>query len=190
MSRAFTAFSDAALRNVAAASLLLLASGCTTVTVTPEAIAPPKQQYHTVIIGLIEPKTSDLVYLNSYFREGLVRRLHELKAFDTIAEAPATAGATDALSVFGTVTEADRGDAALRFLVGFGAGREHVTADLELKDSKGNILGHLQIRKAYSGGAGIGGAGFIDMEDLTKQVGEQAAQTLLDWSRGKDVSTN
>lgn len=25
------------------------------------------------------------------------------------------------------------------------------------------------------------------MEDLTKQVGEQAAQTLFDWSQGKQV---
>ncbi len=188
MSLAFGAFRYAPLRSLAAASLLL-ASACTTVTVTPEAIAPPTQQYHTIIIGLLEAKNPDLGHLNSYFQEGLIRRLHELKAFDTITEAPGAPGAPNTLSVSGTVTEADHGDTALRMLVGFGAGREHVTADLELKDNTGKVLGHLQIRKAYSGGAGIGGAGFIDMEDLTKQVGEQAAQTLLDWSRGKDVST-
>lgn len=54
----------------------------------------------------------------------------------------------------------------------------------------GKALGRLQIRKAYSGGAGIGGAGFIDIQNLTTQVGEQAAQTLLDWSQGKDIATN
>jgi len=94
------------------------------------------------------------------------------------------------LSVSGTVTEAEKGDEVLRILVGMGAGREYVTAELELKDSDGNVLGHLKIRKAYSGGVGIGGGGFIDIQDLTKQVGEQAAQTLLDWSRRKDISSN
>jgi hypothetical protein len=163
-----------------------MASACTTVTVTPQSVAPPKQQYRAVVVGLLEPKSPDLGYLNSYFREGLLRRLHELNAFETIAEAPSAASAPDTLSVFGTVTEAEKGDEVLRLLVGMGAGREHVTAELELKDSDGNVLGHLQIRKAYSGAAGFGGApDFIDIQGLTKQVGEQAAQTLLDWSRRK-----
>ena len=176
------------IRYLVAASLM--ASACTTVTVTPQSVAPPKQQYRAVVVGLLEPKSQDLGYLNSYFREGLLRRLHELNAFETIAEAPSAASAPDTLSVFGTVTEAEKGDEMLRILIGMGAGREHVTAELELKDGDGNVLGHLQIRKAYSGGVGIGGGGFIDIQDLTKQVGEQAAQTLLDWSRRKDISSN
>jgi len=170
-------------------ALLVVGSACTTVTVTPQSAAPPKKAYHAVIVGLLEPKSPDLGYLNSYFHEGLVRRLKELKAFDTIIEAPATATAPDTFSVFGTVTEADKGDAVARLLIGFGAGREHVTAELELTSSDGAPLGHLEIRKAYSGGAGLGGASFIDMEDLTKQVGEQAAQTVFDWSQGKQVGT-
>jgi hypothetical protein len=174
---------------IRALAVVLVAAGsaCTTVTVTPQSAEPPKQTYHTVIVGSLEPKSPDLGYLNSYFHEGLVRRLTELKAFDAIMETPATARSPDTLLVLGTVTEADKGDAVARLLIGFGAGRQHVTAELELKSSDGATLGHLEIRKAYSGGVGLGGGSFIDMEDLTKQVGEQAAQTLFDWSQGKQV---
>lgn len=144
---------------IRALAVVLLAAGsaCTTVTVTPQSAEPPKQTYHAVIVGTLEPKSPDLGYLNSYFHEGLVRRLKELKAFDSIMEAPATATAPDTVLVLGTVTEADKGDAVARLLIGFGAGRQHVTADLELKGSDGAPLGRLEIRKAYSGGAGFGG---------------------------------
>lgn len=173
------------------ATSLLLLGACTTVTVTPQSAEPPKQTYRAVIVGSLAPKSPALGYLNSYFQEGLVRRLNELKAFESISEAPSTTNAPDAIFVFGTVTEADKGDPVLRGFVGFGAGREHVTAELELKGSDGKSLGHLEIRKAYSGGAGIGGwATVLDVEELTKQVGEQAAQTLLDWSQGKQIATS
>jgi hypothetical protein len=66
-----------------------------------------------------------------------------------------------------------------------GAGREHVTAQVQLMGANGKPIGEFRVRKAYSGGYGIGGAGFLDIEDLTQQVGEQCAQTLVDWSQGK-----
>jgi hypothetical protein len=173
---------------VFAAALVMFAGACTTVTVTPEAAAPPKQSYHTVIVAVSDPKAPEYAYLDTYFKEGLVRRLKELNAFETILVAPATSASPDTLLVSGTVIGADEGSEALRWIVGFGAGREHVTAELELKTNDGKSLGTLKIRKAYSGGAGIGGVGFIDLKGLTTQVGEQAAQTLMDWSRGKDIS--
>jgi hypothetical protein len=173
---------------VFAVALVMFAGACTTVTVTPEAAAPPNQAYHAVVVAISGAKTPQLEQLDPYFKEGLLRRLRELNAFNTILEAPAAPTSPDTLLVSGTVTGADKGDEALRWLVGMGAGREHVTAELELRTSDGKSLGTLKIRKAYSGGMGIGGAGFIGMEGLTTQVGEQAAQTLMDWSRGKNIS--
>lgn len=173
-----------------AAAMLIAASACTTVTVTPEAAAPPPHLYQTVVVSVQQPQNASVGDFSPFFREGLLQRLRELKAFDNIVEAPNAPSGPDALYVTATLTEVDKGNEAVRWLVGFGAGREHASATLALKSSDGKSLGQLEIRKAYSGGAGIGGAGFITIEDLTKQVGEQAAQTLLDWSRGKNVTAN
>jgi hypothetical protein len=166
---------------------LFALGACTTVTVTPEDTAAPKEAYKTVVVSFQTPSNAYVGDYGPFFREGLLRRLRELKAFDTIVEAPNTPSGPDALYVSATLTDVDKGNEAVRWLVGFGAGREHASAELDLKSADGKPLGHLEIRKAYSGGAGIGGAGFITIEDLTKQVGEQAAQSLLDWSQGKDV---
>lgn len=167
---------------------LVALSACTTVTVTPKSTQAPTQTYHMVVIGKGENPDARTVYLDGYFREGLIRRLGELKAFDQVTDTPPATPSPDTLFVTGWVSEADKGDEALRFFVGMGAGRERVTAQLDLKNSDGQSVGHLEIRKAYSGGMGIGGATVIDLEGLTKQVGEQAAQTLWDWSQGKSVA--
>jgi hypothetical protein len=82
--------------------------------------------------------------------------------------------------VTATLIEVDKGDVALRFFIGMGAGRERAGARLVIKNAGGDTLGTLDVHKAYSGGAGIGGASLIDIEDLAKQVGEQAAQSLVD----------
>jgi|HubBroStandDraft_6_1064221.scaffolds.fasta_scaffold228721_2 hypothetical protein len=171
-----------------ALALVIASSACTTVTVTPQATQPPPQTYHVVIIGKGDNPDPRTAYLDTYFREGLMRRLGELKAFDNVSQTPPATAAPDTLFVTGWVSEADKGDEALRFFVGMGAGREHVTGQLELKNSDGQSLGRLEIRKAYSGGMGMGGATVIDLEELSKQVGEQAAQTLFDWSKGKPVA--
>jgi hypothetical protein len=73
----------------------------------------------------------------------------------------------------------------LRFIIGMGAGRERVAATVMAKNSGGATLEGFEVRKAYSGGVGIGGGTFIDIEGLTTQVGEQAAQSLVDWTQGK-----
>jgi Domain of unknown function (DUF4410) len=175
------------LGRVLAVAALVALGACTTVTVTPEGAMAPKETYKTVVVSFQPPPNDYVGDYGPFFREGLLRRLRELKAFDTIVEAPKKPNGPDALYVSATLTDVDKGNEAVRMLIGFGAGREHASAELDLKTSDGKSLGHLEIRKAYSGGAGIGGAGFITIEDLTKQVGEQAAQSLLDWSQGKDV---
>lgn len=171
-------------------SIAFFGAACTTVTVTPETVQKSSQTYRVVVLDKDATTDPKLAYLDTYFREGFLRRLKELKSFEVVSDTIPGTTARNTLFVDGKVTEADKGDALLRGFVGFGAGREHVTALLELKGSDGKSLGQLEIRKAYSGGIGMGGfANIIDLESLTTQVGEQAAQTLTDWSQGKAVAT-
>jgi hypothetical protein len=176
------------------ATLLLLTAACTTVEVTPQALQVPTQTYRTVVFARVDAKDPAFAYVEPFFREGFVRRLNELKAFDSVSDVSASqaaAGPTspDAILVTATLTDVDKGDLALRIIIGMGAGRETVAAQLDIQGPDGKSLGHFETRKAYAGGYGIGGGTFIDIEDLTKQVGEQAAQSLVDWSRGKLAAT-
>jgi hypothetical protein len=42
-------------------------------------------------------------------------------------------------------------------------------------------------RESYLGGAGIGGAGFLDMEDLVRRFAETVAETTRKWARGEKI---
>ena len=163
----------------------LLAAGCTTVTVTPQLAQAPAQTYGAVDLTSVTVDASEFSYLGPFFQKAFVRRLDELKAFSNVSDGQADPNATKTIFVTATLTNVDKGSAALRFLVGMGAGREHVTAEIKLTDASGTAIGEFKVRKAYSGGVGIGGGGFLDIEDLTQQVGEQCAQSLVDWSQGK-----
>ena len=171
-----------------AIALALAGAACTTVTITPQSMTAPTQTYRTVVLTGAETQNPDFVYLVKPFREGFLRRSTELKGFDTVVDLAPNPLPPDAILVSVVITDADKGNEALRLFVGMGAGREHVTAQLKIADAVGKPVGQFEARKAYSGGLGIGGAGFIDLESLTTQVGEQAAQSLLDWSKGKVVA--
>lgn len=173
------------MRKLAIVLAALLAAGCTTVTVTPESLQTPTQTYGAVDLTSVKVTDAEFAYLGPFFQKAFVRRLNELNAFSTVSDGPADPNATKTIFVTATLINVDKGNAALRMLVGMGAGREHVTAQLQLMDGSDKRIGEFEVRKAYSGGAGIGGAGFLDIEDLTRQVGEQCAQSLVDWSQGK-----
>ncbi len=44
--------------------------------------------------------------------------------------------------------------------------------------------------KAMSGGLGIGGAGFVDIEDLMLKFGESVAKRTSRWAEGKPIEMN
>jgi hypothetical protein len=111
--------------------------------------------------------------------------LDELKVFPNVSDGSVNPNAAGTVVVAATLTKIDKGSVVLRMLIGMGAGREHVTAQIYLTTPDGKPIGEFKVRKAYSGGIGIGGASFIDIEGLTKQLGEQCAQSLVDWSHGQ-----
>ncbi|MGO9786786.1 MAG: DUF4410 domain-containing protein [Stellaceae bacterium] len=171
-----------------AAAFLVLAAGCTTVTVTPQSNQPPPQIYHAAALVKVDVQDPAFAYLGPSFRKGFIRRLGELKAFDSVTETPPRPADNGVVVVSATITEVDKGDAVLRMLIGMGAGHEHIIARLDMQSADGKPVGSFQVIKDYAGGAGIGGATMVDIEDLMVQVGEQGAQSLLDWSQGKLVA--
>jgi hypothetical protein len=173
-----------------ALSVFLFAAACTAVDAPPEAGRKSQQIYHAVVVDKVSAADSSWAYLNPYFRAGFLRRLKELGSFAIVTETVPTAPASDTLIANAVLTDARKGDATKRELLGFGTGAENVTAVLELIGSNGKPLGKLQIRKAYTGSGVATFVNSIDLEVLATQAGEQAAQALTDWSRGKRATAS
>ncbi|HVO03891.1 MAG TPA: DUF4410 domain-containing protein [Candidatus Cybelea sp.] len=164
------------------AALLAALSACTTTTIKPATVQKPAEHYQNIAVGEVTAKD---VLWNSYaieLRRGLIAELIKSKKFVQVLDPAPQPLPPSTVLVTGQVTEVDKGDAALRWIIGFGAGHAHLTSDMQLVDGANNTVAHFSARKAYSGGAGIGGAGFVDMDDLAKQAGEEAAAAIAKWS--------
>jgi len=161
--------------------------GCTFKEVTPEVLKAPTQKYPVIVVGDITVEDKLWEYLVPHFRRGLVKELTEQKAFDAVLDAAPTPMPDSAVLVTGNITEIDKGNLALRWLVGFGAGKAQVSGAFEIRDSGGQALAKLKASESYLGGAGIGGAGFLDMEDLMRRFGETMADKITMWSRGEKL---
>jgi hypothetical protein len=164
------------------AALLTALSACTTTTIKPATVQKPAEHYQNIAVGEVAAKD---VLWNAYaiqLRRGLIAALIKSKKFAQVLDPAPQPLPPSTVLVTGQVTEADKGDEALRWIIGFGAGRAHVTGDFQLVDGANNTIAHFSTRKAYSGGAGIGGAGFVDMDDLAKQAGEETAAAIAKWS--------
>lgn len=162
----------------------LALTGCTGTTVKPSmAHQDIVKTYNTVAVGDIgAPDELWHAYAVEVRRE-LALQLIATKAFSQVLDpAPATLP-PDAVLISGRITEVDKGSAAARWIVGFGAGRAHITGEFELKDTTGAQIGTYSVRKTYAGGAGIGGAGFLDMDDLAKKLGDASADSLDGWEK-------
>ena len=161
----------------------LIASACATTTVDKNMLQTPAKTYPIVVIG--DFNTDDNLW-QSYVaraRRGLDTKLMDSKAFTQVVDPGASPLPANAVVVTGKVTEADKGSTAARWLIGFGAGKAHITAEFQLAEPNGVVLGKFSVRKAYSGGAGIGGANLLDMDDLAQQLGEETANTIVAWAK-------
>ena len=159
-------------------------TGCTGTTVRPSMTHQDVvKTYSTVVIGdVAAPDELWHAYAVEVRRE-LATQLIAAKAFSQVLDpAPATLPA-DAVLISGRITEVEKGSAAARWIVGFGAGRAHITGEFQLRDNTGAQIGTYSVRKTYAGGAGIGGAGFLDMDDLAKKLGDASADSLDGWEK-------
>ena len=176
---------------IAAVSVLLalfLAAGCTFGGVTPinMTAAPPKRPT-TLILGEIQIANPAWTNAPLNFRGRAYDWLTKNPSFDKIlTEAPAEP-IVESITLTGTITELDEGSAALRFFVGMGAGQAQAKGEFRILGPDGAELARFQARRSYLGGAGIGGAGLLDMDDLVRRLGESVAEMTVQWSRGEPL---
>jgi uncharacterized protein DUF4410 len=169
-------------------ALLLIGSlslmGCTGTTVKPNMMHRDESKaYTSIAVGEIAaPDELWHNYAIEVHRE-LASQLLADRAFAQVLDPSPAQLPIEAVLISGNITEADKGSAAARWIVGFGAGRAHITAEFRLTDSVGTQIGTYSVRKTYAGGAGIGGAGFLDMDDLAKKLGAAAAESLDSWQK-------
>ncbi len=157
----------------------------TSTTITPELVQPaPEQKIDTVVVADLTSEGELLDLYIPHLREGLVARLREAGDFREVIVGSASPAPPAAVVVSGKLTEIDKGSTAARWIIGFGAGRAIARGTFEIKDAGGAALARFESRKAYSGGAGIGGADFLDMDDLAQELGEETANSLIRWSQG------
>lgn len=162
-------------------------AGCTFKSITPEVLAAPTQKYSAVVVGDLTTEDKLWEYLVPHFRRGFVQHLTEKKAFDNVMDPAPVSLADPAIRFSGKITEVDKGSTALRWIIGFGAGRARVSGVFEIRDAGDQTLARIEAKESYAGGAGIGGAGFLDMEDLMRRFGETMAEKVIQWSRGEKV---
>ena len=174
-----------------AVAMLTVLSACTATTVTPEFVQPTETKVERVAIGEITVENELWELYVPHFRRSLAFKLRESQAFlevvDVVemAEDDVPALTADAVLISGRLTEIDKGNAAARWIIGFGAGRAKARGSFQISDAEGDTMVSFQTWKAYSGGAGIGGAGFVDMGDLVQQLGEETAASIIRWTRGE-----
>jgi hypothetical protein len=173
-------------RLIAVAALVVALTGCTFASVRPEvAGTPPPTPPRVLVIGDVSFEDALWEPYRLHFARGVNDWLKRNGGFESVLmERPATLPA-DGVVLISRITELDKGSPALRLLVGMGAGKAKIKGQFELQDSSGKVLTRFSSSEAYLGGAGIGGAGFIDMDDLTRRLAETVAEAARDFARGK-----
>lgn len=176
------------LRVCLAGFLAFVASACTFAGVKPELAAPPPATPpKTLVIG--EVKMTDALWEphRLQFRRSIEEWFKRNGGFESVlAERPAQVPA-DSIVLLSSITEVDKGSAALRWIVGMGAGQAKVKGDFEIQSPAGATLAKFSAQESYLGGAGIGGAGFLDMDDLFRRFAETVAETTRKWARGEKI---
>ena len=174
-------------RLVAVLAVVVLLGACTTTTIRPELVQPATENIEAVVIADITTDNELWQLYLPHVRHGLITKLKESGAFGTVILGSSEAAPPSSITVTGKLTEIDKGSTAARWIIGFGAGRAKARGVFEIKDLSGALLVKFESRKAYSGGAGMGGANFLDMDDLAIELGEETANSIVRWTRGEPL---
>ena len=177
-------------RLVVAVSLLVfsgLVSSCTSTIITPQVVQPAPRHYQTLAVGDIWAADTLWEGRLPFLRRALTERLREKGAFVEILDPAPDVLPPQTVLVTGQVTDVQKGNKALRLLIGFGAGAASAAGVFELSDDDGTTLARFASSKAYAGGAGIGGFDLVDMDDLMQQLGKETADTIIRWTKGESL---
>jgi Domain of unknown function (DUF4410) len=168
--------------------VLGLTAGCTFSAVTPQTVAvPPAPAPSTLVLGEITAADPAWEGATLVFKRGVSEWLGRNGGFQTVVIEPVPETSPDRVVLRGTITEVDKGSAALRILIGMGAGQARVKGAFEIARPDGTVLANFTARESYLGGTGIGGAGFLDIDDLVRRFAETVAKTTRDWARGEGL---
>ena len=161
---------------------------CTFTTVkTRFAAPPPKENPRVIVVGEFRCSYTRSDKDLYYFKKGLLRRLRENEAFSRVETRPETPVPKDGVKLTGVIRLVDGGDSLGRYLIGLGVGEASVYGDFVLRGPKGGIKADFAAWRKYKGGAGIGGADFLCVEDMLALLGETVADVVIDWTKGKPI---
>jgi hypothetical protein len=166
----------------------LLSTACTFASVKPQTkVDAPKERPTILVLGDIGVTDKLWETYRLYFVRGAEGWLRSNPGFkEVLVERTAPLPEGSAVLV-GTITEVERGSPALRFFVGMGAGQARARGSFEIHGPAGESYVRFTSHESYLGGAGIGGAGILDLEDLMKRFGETVAKTAAKWARGEPL---
>jgi hypothetical protein len=99
---------------------------------------------------------------------------------------PEDAVPPEAIVVEGKFVQIDPGSRAARYFGGFGAGKSQIAIEGTVKDGTGKLLAEFAQKRVGAMGA-FGGDSLEKMTDDTKRVGEDLANFLGAWARGKSL---
>lgn len=165
----------------------VLATSCTSTRISPKEITPALKTYQHLAVGEIGVVDELWEGHLPFLRRGLKDRLQEKGEFGTILDPAPDTLPPNTLLVTGQVTNVEKGNEALRLLIGFGAGAESISGDFALYDESGTQLGAFQSNKSYAGGVGIGGVDLMEMDDLMQKLGEETADAIIRWTKGEPL---
>ena len=165
----------------------VLSISCTGTRISPKEITPALKTYQHLAVGEIGVVDELWKGHLPFLRRGLKERLQKKGEFATILDPAPDTLPQNTLLVTGQVTNVKKGNQALRILIGFGAGAESISGDFALYDESGTQLGAFQSQKSYAGGLGIGGADLMEMDDLMQKLGEETADAIIRWTKGKPL---
>ena len=165
-------------------------AACTTTTINPAKVEKPAGTYTTVVLGDVTASAPVAQPFTPVFRAGFLQELKHTQSFETVLDHSPETIPPGALIVTGDIAEFDKGNRFARSLIGFGAGRERIHGNFEIRDTQGSVLARFESGKAYSGGLGIGGAGFVGIDTLMKEFGAETAKAVWRWSAGMEIDTD
>ena len=174
------------IRAVLIACLFAFA-GCTTTSIKPEFVQKPAGTYDAVVVGDLKIEGETWQHLLPHFKNGLIKQLKESKAFGQVLASAKNPSPAKSVVISGRITKIDRGSAAARILIGFGAGASEAEGTFEIHNTAGAVLARFGASESYAGGAGIGGWDMVQMEELLENLGAATARSVARWSRGESL---
>jgi hypothetical protein len=164
----------------------LLAAACTTQSIQTTNVTPPPEKYSGIVVGKINATKPELEKYVPFFRTALLQQLRKEEGIATVLDDSA-AVPPGAFMLTGALTDVDLGNAAARFIIGFGAGGQTLSGEFEMRSGAGAVLSKFASQESYAGGAGIGGVSMLSLEEFTQKFGVSTGEAVGRWARGEPL---